>query len=237
MTSSFTKYIKEFYWTVPFLCFILGYQSFSYFFYRSVIETPPLVGKTLPEVAIILSQHNLNMRMISLQEDPDLPAGTIISQTPRAHNPIKPQQTIFFVLSKKPAQPKISDMRGQTIDTISKTLRNSKIRYRICEVNSPQPAGTCVAQIPEPGKEIASSGALLYIASEEADTLLFPSCKGKTVQEVKQFLERYNIPVEIYNTHSTEPQHADNASIVFEQKPLAGSFVSLKEPFTVQLKV
>ncbi len=235
--SSFSKYIKDLYWITPFICFILGYQSFSYFFYRSVIQAPPIVGKTLPEAAVILSQHNLNMRMITEQEDADIPAGTIISQTPQAQSAIKPQQTIFFVLSKKPVQPHIPNVLGTTLDEYSKTLRNLKIRYRTFPVQSDKPEGTCVAQIPTAGKEIPSSGALLYVASQESDVLLFPSYKGKPVAEVKQFLEKYNIGVTVYHTYTTSAHHTCDRCIIFEQKPLAGSFVSLKEPFSVQLKV
>lgn len=238
MTYSFiSKYIRDFYWITPFVCFILGYQSFAYFFYRSVIETPPIIGKTLPEAAVILSQHNLNMRMITQQEDADIPEGTIISQTPQAHSAIKPQQTIFFVLSKKPVQPFIPNVQGTSLKEYSKILRDLKIRYRTFPVQSDQPEGTCVGQVPTAGKEIPSSGALLYIASQEADVLLFPSYKGKLVSEVKQFLEKYNIPVTVYHTHSTSAHHTCDRCVIFEQKPLAGSFVSLKEPFSVQLKV
>lgn len=238
MTYSFiSKYIKDFYWMVPFVCFILGYQSFAYFFYRSVIETPPLIGKTLPEAAVILSQHNLNMRLITEQEDADIPAGTIMSQTPQAHSAIKPQQTIFFVLSKKPTQPCIPHVQGTSLEEYSKILRNLKIRYRTFPVQSDQPEGTCIAQIPSAGKEIPTSGALLYIASKDADALLFPSYKGQYVTEVKQFLAKYNIPVTVYHTHSNQTHHTCDKCIISEQKPLAGSFVSLKEPFSVQLKV
>lgn len=235
--SFFSKYFKNLYWVTPFVCFILGYQCFAVFFYRSVIQTPPIIGKTLPEAAFILSKHNLNMRMITQQEDPDIPAGTIISQTPRAHSAIKPQQTIFFVLSKKPAQPRIPNVQGTTIDQYSKTLHDLKIRYRTFPVQSDKPEGTCLAQIPTAGNEIPTSGALLYIASSESDTLLFPSCKGKTIAETKQFFDKYNIPVTVYHTHEPSDYHTCDRCVVFEQKPLAGSFISLKEPFSVQLKV
>lgn len=235
--SQFSKYFKDMYWVVPFVCFILGYQCFAFFFYRSVIQTPPIIGKTLPEAASILSKNNLNMRMITELEDPDIPAGTIISQTPRAHSAIKPQQTIFFVLSKKPAQPRIPDIQGTLLSHYSKKLRNAKIRYRTFPVQSDQPEGTCVAQIPSPNEEIPSSGALLYIASQETDALIFPVCKGKSVSEVKQFFDKYSIPVSIYHKDTVTHNHTCENCIVFEQKPLAGSFVSLKEPFSVQLKV
>lgn len=235
--SFFSKYFKDLYWVTPFVCFILGYQCFALFFYRSVIETPPIIGKTLSEATTILSNSNLNMRMITEQEDPDIPAGTIISQTPRAHSAIKPQQTVFFVLSKKPAQPRVPDVRGTTFDHYSKTLRDLKIRYRTFLVQSDKTEGTCLSQIPAAGNEIPTSGALLYIASSESDALLFPSCKGKSITEVKQFFDKYNIPVTIYHTHETSDYHTCDRCIVLEQKPLAGSFVSLKEPFSVQLKV
>ncbi|MFT6765325.1 MAG: beta-lactam-binding protein with PASTA domain [Alteromonas naphthalenivorans] len=235
--SFFSKYLKDSYWITPFICFILGYQFFAFFFYQSVIQTPIIVGKTLPEAAVLLSKNNLNMRMISQQEDPDIAAGTIISQTPQAHSAIKPQQTIFFVLSKKPVQPCIPNIRGTLFNDYSKKLKDLKIRYRTFEVQSDQPEGTCLAQIPAPNEEINSSGAIIYSASQKAEALLFPSCKGKTVTEVKQFLERYNIPITVYHTYETSQNHSCKRCIVFDQKPLAGSFVSLKEPFSVQLKV
>jgi len=53
------------------------------------IQAPALVGKQLQNAVALLSQKNLNVRFITQKEDPDLPHGTILSQTPAAGRNVK----------------------------------------------------------------------------------------------------------------------------------------------------
>ena len=235
--SFFRKYIKDIFWITPFIFFLAGYQFLNVFFYKPTTKAPLLIGKTLPQALVSLSQNNLNMRMIAQREDPDVPAGTIISQTPRAQSAIRPQQTVFLVISKKPVQPLVPDLRNKTATDYAKILKELKLRYRCFPLVSNHPENTCLAQIPTPEKELPAGGAILYIASQDTSSVLFPSFKGKSVEEVKTFLKKYDLTPNIYHTYDTHPSHSCKHCKVAEQKPLAGSFVSLKEPFSIQLKI
>lgn len=238
MTKSFFKtYIKDIYWISPFIFFLAGYQFLNVFFYQSTTKTPLLIGKTLPKALIALSENNLNMRLIAQREDPDVPAGIIISQTPRAQSSIRPQQTVFLVTSKKPAQPPVPDLRNKTTTDYEKILQELKLRYRCFPLASNHPENTCLAQIPEPQKELPDGGIILYVSSQDTASVLFPSFKGKSVETVQTFLKKYNLNADVYHTHDVHPSHSCQHCKVTEQKPLPGSFVSLKEPFSIQLKI
>ena len=232
----FLRYCKEFIWVFPFLCFLLGYHCLNVCFRQTATKTPCVVGKTLPEALHILAENNLNMRMISEHEDADIPTETIINQTPQPGNSIREQQTVFLIISKKPPKPVAPNLCNQHNNQYSKILSESKIRYRTFGLNSTKSEGICIGQIPEEGKEIPEGGMVLYTAIPSSIHVILPSFKGKAVKDVQAFLKKYNISVQLFHTSEVGNAHTCNNCIVKEQKPLPGSFVSLKEPFCVQLK-
>lgn len=233
----FTKHLKELSWFLPFLCFIAGYQILHKVFYNPTTCAPVLLGKTVPQALRILSDHNLNMRMIAEKEDPDIPAGTILVQTPAPKSSVRPQQTIFLVVSKKPTRPLMPDLRNTQPEEYIKILKKMRVRFRCFEIQSNAPEGMCLGQIPTPHTEIPAEGVILYKASRQSANFLMPAFKGKPITEVTLFLKKHNLPVQIHHTHTPSTNHTCQHCCVSEQKPLPGSFISLKNPFTVQLKI
>ncbi len=232
-----TKHLKDLSFFLPFLCFIAGYQILHKVFYKPTTRAPLLVGKSVPQALQILSEQNLNMRMMAEKEDADIPAGTILAQTPAPHASARPQQTVFLVVSKKPARPSMPDLRAMQPEEYINILKKTRTRFRCFEIESNSPEGMCLGQIPVAGKEIPAEGVLLYKASTRSANFLMPSFKNRPIKEVEDFLKKHNLPVQIHHSATPPSTHVCDNCLVTEQKPLPGSFVSLKNPFTVQLKI
>ena len=95
-------FLKNYLWIVPFLSFILGYVVIQQIFYIPEITTPHLVGKQVHEILPLITQYNLNLRLIDHKEETALPEGIILNQTPAAGTLIKQNQPLFIVITKKP---------------------------------------------------------------------------------------------------------------------------------------
>ena len=89
-------HIARFLWVAPFATFIIGYFFVSFISTNPALITPSLVGQGINKAAEILSQKNLNIRIIGHKDEPELPEGTIVSQTPSAGTAIKEHQAIYF---------------------------------------------------------------------------------------------------------------------------------------------
>lgn len=231
--------VKNYLWVLPFLSFLSGYYLFSLFYTVKIIQTPALIGTKLHDACKILSQHNLNLRVLAEKEDPDLPEGTILSQTPRAPIKIKQNQSVFCVISTKPKKPKTPILFNKDIAEHFVQLRNLGIRTKAYYLESSYPKNWCIAQLPGPNEQLEDNTIITYVSAGSHKPVIFPDVKHKPVQDVIEFFTSHNIPVDIIhrNQHIKE-DHECTQCVVIDQRPLAGSIITLSDekPLHVQLQ-
>ena len=92
-------HISRFLWITPFTTFILGYFFISFISTSPTLTTPSLVGQNLNKAVEILSQKNLNIRIVGHKDESEWPEGTIVSQTPSAGTAIKEHQALYLVVA------------------------------------------------------------------------------------------------------------------------------------------
>lgn len=228
--------IKTYLWTLPFLAFLGGYFSLSYFYRVEELSAPLIVGKPLQEAFTILTTYNLNLRLLSEKEDPDLPEATILSQTPPANTKIKPNQAIFCTLSKKPKKQVAPRFTNQSVEQQDILLKQSEIPVKKYFLESPYPQGYCIAQSPAT-EEYVEDKVILYISDSGPKRVLFPDLKNKSINQVKAFFEPYSINIEIVNRTQHDKSICDDTYIISEQRPLPGSLVFLDEKLHVHVQV
>lgn len=203
----------------------------------SIIEAPMLLGKNLNYAAKTLSEHNLNLRILTQKEDNDLPDGTIISQTPAPGQKVKTNQSIFCAISIKAETGITPSLLNQTNDQITKIIKKENIRTRIHTFASNYSEGICFGQIPAPGSLLEQKMVLTYISAGTNKMVLFPSLKGLLVSEVIEFLKPYNLNPTLFHRGGTEAHHQCKICKIADQKPLSGSLVDLAKPINIQLQV
>ena len=227
-------------WILPFLSFLAGYLLLQRMTSVDQVQVPALVGKQLQNAVAALSEKNLNLRFITQKSDPDLPHGTILSQTPSAGKKIKPHQAIHVVISKKPEKLAAPMLINKSITAIEKELALQSIRNKTYSVSSKKPINSCIAQFPAPGTPLEENKVVTYLSCGNQKQLLMPNLQGKPISEATEFLNRYNVQVEIQKSSQKKYNSKSGANnIIINQRPLAGSFVTFEpdKPLFVQLQI
>lgn len=230
--------IRSLLWLMPFASFLTGYLLISLVIKQPALITPTLTGKTLDQAVLILSQSNLNIRIVGQKEDAQLPEGTILTQTPAPNTSIKEQQALYVTIAKKPIPLAMPHLVGKTETQAIAELEALSLHAQIYKVSSDQPTHTVIAQSPEPGLSANSQALMLYVATDEQKPILMPNLKNRPLDEVLSFLELEGITPTLLHT-PVGPDHRCNNCMVIDQRPLSGCFIN-KTPtkiMRVQLQI
>lgn len=235
--------IKKLAFLLPFISFLAGYFIIQLLFSADQQTTPNIIGKSLQESCELLSEQNLNIRILGRKEDPDLPPHTIVSQTPQPKDKIKPHQSVYVVITAQTAANHAPALVGKPLDSINEEIEKLNLKSIIHLVPSPYPTGTCIAQLPRPGELISKNNISIYCAAENKKPIIWPNFKGKSLGAVKELLETVNITPQIIPQSSFMRVHSQNnpdfsdSCIVIDQRPRAGTLLNLdaNKPITVQL--
>jgi len=186
---------------------------------------PSLIGKHISHAAQLLAHQHLNLRIIECKTDDQLPDGTIMSQSPTASTSIKPNQSVYCVLSQRPAKPKAPLFIGTTKQAALTQLQSLGIKSRIYYQQSLYPTDTCIAQYPAAQNVLEEMHMTLYIA-HNTKPIIVPNFKDVSVEDVKAFLEPHQINVQIISDSlSLDSYHLNRAKVV-DQRPLSGTILS-----------
>ena len=230
--------IKNFVWLAPFCSFVLGYVIMQNLFRVPEASTPALIGKHIHAILPLITQHNLNIRLIDQKEEADLPEGIILNQTPAAGTTIKPNQPLFIVTTKKPLVARAPHCVGIHIDELNNQLQTEGIHPRMYHLPHPYPEKMCFAQSPQPHEFLEKNRLILYISSGNNKPIIWPDFTNIPLQAVIDFLDNYHIEPHIIN-NSLYNNDTDTEYVVTDQRTFAGTLLTLDEnkPLSVQLRV
>src|SRR5579885_325268 len=207
-SSQSKKFLSRSLWLLPFLSFLLGYQMLAWLYASEAIETPQVIGKSLQEALQILSNNNLNPRLISQKEEADLAPGTVITQSPSAKTKIKPNQSVYLVISCKPAQLKTPNYYTKSSESIAQSAKNNNIRTKIYPIDCNAPSQSCVGQWPAPDSELQERSMIIYTCNGSKKPVILPSFKQRSVPEVTEFLNQHQIPFSLIHQKQQYPNHS-----------------------------
>lgn len=220
-----TMFDKNFLWMVPFLFFIAGYLITSRLFYQPTIAVPSVVGKPLDVAFATLSTQQLTIQLLDQKEDATLADTTVVSQIPAPGQYAKPRQTVFLSISKQPNPALAPSFVGKQLAMIEKESRAQKLRLKTYFLTSVYPTNNCIAQIPMPQESIPDATLIVYISKGNTKEIIWPNFKNKSVQEVTDFLRHHSIAPQLITAAAINSDEA----MVTDQRPLAGSIISLDE--------
>lgn len=195
--NHFKSYVKNYLWVIPFVSFLLGYLTIQLIFQPKSFKTPSIVGKNLQDAISILSKNQLNIKFIAEKEDSELPHGTILSQKPISGLAIRPNQSVYVTISKKPDKNQCPNLLNKKSEEISRILQNKKLQNRVYYLQSHHPKNSCIAQYPVPDSEIKNGIVTTYICNGQKKPVLFPDFKGKKLDRVLEFLKNNGIKAEV----------------------------------------
>ncbi len=211
-------------WLAPFLVFFSTYFALHLWFTSTAFPTPTITGMHLVQATKLLSEHHLHPEIIQIKEDKDIPAGTIIHQSPPAGRMIKEQQTVYIVMTEKPKQHKAPSCVGLSREQIKQIAHAFGLKPKFYTLPYPYLADHCFAQWPTGGQEIKSKSIICYMAQEEDRLSILPSFKGTCLDEVKAFVEPYGMTIQ-----TNMPIEPRKTYYIKDQQPKAGSIINLNE--------
>jgi beta-lactam-binding protein with PASTA domain len=228
--------LRNFLWLIPFFCFAAGYMVTRYYFAIAHLPVPCVEGKTVYEALTELSNHQLNLKLLKIKKDKDMPHGTILRQIPAPGQMVKPRQTVFVIVSEQPSIPNAPDMVGKRIDQIERELQSLGIAYKIYPITSIYPQKTCFTQYPAAHQPLIDNSLIVYIAQPKIIHYILPNFSGMPLQEALNLLEQYELTSHIIQA---KRRSATNESHVIDQQPLPGSLIHLNPQSkpTIQLHV
>lgn len=225
-------------WLTPFISFIAGYVLIGLFYKNNVLIAPVLVGQSLNKALITLSAQNLNVRIIDHKDEPDLPEGTILSQTPAPGKAIKENQALYLVIAQKPAPVQIPNLQDKNVETATKLIENQSLHPKFYPLPYDKSQGQCIAQFPMPGMACVDNTVIVY-TGQPSKPVIMPNLKNKSIDEVLTFLNLNGINPTILHAQQIQSGHQCNNCRILDQRPLAGSLVtfSAEKTLSVQLQI
>ena len=228
---------RNFFWIIPFICFVVGYFLMSQIMSVAQVQTPAVVGMPLQKALKALSAARLHATILAEKDDAAVPSGTVLDQNPRPSQIIKVSQPVYLIVTKKPdllSVPSFIDLNQKEAETLA---AEHGLKIRIHSIESMYPFGRCFAQSPKAGDELHDPVAHLYVSSGTTTHRIFPDCRTRSVASVTEFLKNYGMKPQVIHTTATAEDHTCDLCVVKEQRPLPGTIIDLKKHVLVQLLV
>ena len=210
-----------------------------------VSNAPALVA--VPDV-VGLDADKAEQRLVALKLVPDersafsqKPRGTVISQDPAASTRVRQGSRVVLTVSHGRGKVAVPAVVGQTVQNATKALRKADLVPNVVQVPSDQPAGTVVAQDPQPGETVVrgskvrinvskggaattqttTTAATTTTATTTAappGTATVPNLVGEAFGPALRRLEASKLRSTVVYARSTQPR-----GTVTAQRPAAGS--------------
>lgn len=233
------SFYKSYMWLLPFCFFIAGYTGARLYMAPASLCMPSLIGMNSTQALILLSDYHVVPHVIAQKEENTVPHGTILQQTPAAGQMIKQRQSIFLVLSNVTTPPHMPNYTGMTLNDIQRSSKQENITLHIHHIPHIWPNNSCFAQWPTAGTLLTGETPIVYISAGYDQPIIWPDFIGCDAAHVIQFLNTHTITPDIicHYTHASITSYAGYK--VTDQRPLAGSCVSIGKPeeVMVQLRV
>ena len=232
------KKINNFLWILPFSTFLIGYCAIYIITQKNQIYSPNVIGKNIQNCLTIASEKGLAIKLLRLQEDADLPEGTILDQIPKPQSAMRPNQYLLLTITKKPKGILAPNFLGQNQKTITTNSSKLGINSKIFWLKSIYPINNCFAQYPEPEQELDKNRKIITYFSAGNQTLhIVPDLRSLPLAEVKKALEKENVKLEVFYSKKENELELANDMKIIDQKPMPGSIVDLNKTLFMQLQV
>ena len=219
--------LQHFLWTIPFLCFTLGYWLPYCFFAIPNLKVPNLLGKNVLTALEIASHNNLSLKLLRTQEDESVAAGTVLFQTPSPSRNAKPHQTILIIASCQKPQPVTPSCIGLTTEDALTLLKTKQIIPRMLYVPTQNSYSKVLSQNPSPESILNTNDLTLYIEEPTKSLVIMPQCQGFSITEAVDFFALHGLTYELQRSCTHNPIAC--SCTITEQRPLAGTCIDLKK--------
>lgn len=209
------------------LCVVFAasaYIAFSVFVTSGVTAAPDIVGLSLEDARIALSDQGFELRVTGDSHyDANVPADHVLEQEPGAGDFVKRGAMISVTLSQGPLQMAVPDLVGQSGPAAQMSLTGASLALgRTLHVMSPGvEAGVVIDQAPRPGASLApgSTVDVLVAAASAAEGYVMPDLVYRDYQQVRNYFENRGFAV---GSPQSEAYEGIRPGTILRQQPPAG---------------
>ncbi|MDA3793198.1 MAG: PASTA domain-containing protein [Elusimicrobia bacterium] len=202
------------------------------------VIVPDITGTTLNEALDILAQRNLSLVKVAQQYNTQIPAGSIISQTPSPGLSIREGSAIDTVISSGGKVVFVPDIEGKSTRQAELMLRQSGlvIGEQSRTYSDSVKSGFVVSQNPPPG-EVADKNSYINIVvsrgpAEQKKIQKMPNLLGIDIKSAGEVIREVGLKIKVVE-YEINPEL--NEGIVIGQEPKQGEVISKNT--SVNLKV
>jgi serine/threonine-protein kinase len=185
--------------------FILGVLLFNYILMpvfvhqHGTVTVPELSGMSEKQASQVLARRSLEMKVKRREYSNEIPAGYVISQTPRRDDRVKEGRVVEVILSLGTRMQAIPDLAGLSLRQGRIMLKRhhlavGRVAKRIVEGNARE---SIIATYPGAGKEIVEGGKVdvLVAVGGRKHRYLMPDLTGQDLFFIKGKLEKMGFRV------------------------------------------
>jgi len=210
-------------WALAILAVVAIASAVGYvWWYRTArpIAVPDIAGKQPAEATQILNDLSLRLGAVSEIPTDSAPAGTIVSQKPKAGTTLSPGGNVAFAVATLPDQAKVPDTVGKSQETAEVALVTARLLpVIVTSYSATTGEGTVVGQVPTPGVELSPGTQVVLVVSRgpAPNTTTVPRLTGLTEGEATKLLSANHLSAVFYRSIDASIPAGD----VISQSPLA----------------
>ena len=161
---------------------------------------PTLVGSTATEAKARLAEKRLTLGGSSEAYDEKIPAGQIVSSTPRAGTQLRRGTAVTIVVSKGRQPIDVTDYTGKPADQAVAALTDAGLRVDATkqEFSTDVPKGSVISQSPATSTLFRGDQVTLVV-SKGPEMVSVPNVQGKQLRQARTILEDAGFQVRVEN--------------------------------------
>ena len=161
---------------------------------------PTLVGSTATEAKARLAENRLTLGGSSEAYDEKIPAGQIVSSTPKAGTQLRRGTAVTIVVSKGRQPIDVTDYTGKPADQAVAALTDAGLRVDATkqEFSTDVPKGSVISQNPATGTLFRGDQVTLVV-SKGPEMVSVPNVQGKQLRQARTILEDAGFKVRVEN--------------------------------------
>jgi serine/threonine-protein kinase len=212
-----------------------GWRALGRYLAVPEVTVPNIVGKTVPDAQRIVGPLRLSLQVTEVFSG-TVPLGTIVSQDQAEGRLVKVGRVIGVEVSIGPEVVIVPDVQRRSL--IEAQLMIDQARLRVGELREAfeetLQSGFILSQDPQPGAKVPRDRTVNLVVSKGPQRIELPQLVGRSLEEARKILQDLGVTLQEVRTR---PMADQDAGVVVEQTPLAGTRIRAQDPVVVTVSV
>jgi beta-lactam-binding protein with PASTA domain len=208
-------------WLLLLLLLVLGALAASWYFANrgetvDAAEVPNVVGTQRAEAERRLEEREFvsEVERTVSERSP----GTVVAQRPEPGTLYGEGGIVVISVARDPLRTEVPDVSGLTTPRALARLRAAELRPRAQAVQSQEPAGTVLRQLPAPGTEVPTGSPAIVVVASGPDLGTVPDVVGRALGQATSQVSQAGFRVRVVRVPSS-----DEEGTVVTQNPVGGA--------------